>query len=117
MAGSGRNHLQHQGRGENGQDGNERIVRELCDPGTHEALGRFEKEERDKERTERDQDRKSNFRERQKKHGVDRGEPHDEVNGETRQREAPGALEEPALGEELRCDIAPVKEHLIDHTR
>ena len=67
------------------EDRDEGIVRQLRDPGLEEALGGLEEQQRDEEGAQGQEHRERDLREREEEHRVDRGQPHDQVDGEPRE--------------------------------
>ena len=105
---------QHQRGDQHGEDRDEGVVRELRDPGLEEALGGLEEEQRDEERPQGQQHRERDPRECKQEHGVDRGDPDDQVHREACDVVREIAVEDPALLQQERRRIAAGEDDLID---
>ena len=109
-----RHDAQHEGGYEHRQQCDERVVRELREPGLEEALRGVEEKQRDEERPQSQQHRERDAGQREQKDRVDRGQSHDEIDPDPGQVVGQVAAEEPPLLKQQVRRIPALEDDLID---
>ena len=114
LLGGDRHHPQHESRHQNGEDRDERVVRQLCEPRLEEALGRLEEEKADKQGTQREKHRECDSGKRKKKDRIDRGQSHNQINSQSCQVVREIAIQQSTLRKKQVRRITAIEQDLID---